>query len=193
MRLLLLTSWSWSWMPGGACVQVANLSPSLWVDRSRYFVFDGRRHGEQPGSKAGPQGKRQANHRQPVPWSTRARVSMTNDASRILAKEKEIKNVFKSFKPSLKAFWARVWVCVRCMLPSGTACLWDLPAFLQEGGGDEKHPDVMNPHLNITLPHPKWLNKSEIDQWNSPPCSYSEFSSLSLQDQTVCVVSVPLF
>ena len=66
-------------------------------------MFDGRQDDAWPGSKAGPQGKQQANHREPMPWSTRARVNMANDASLILAKEKEMQNIFKSFKPSLKA------------------------------------------------------------------------------------------
>lgn len=81
-------------------MEVRNLSPSPRVGCAQHFLFSGKQDDARPGSKAGPQGKEQANRRQPVPWSTRARVSMANDASLILAKEKEMQNVFK---PSLKA------------------------------------------------------------------------------------------
>lgn len=118
-----------------------------------------------PGTRLGPGGNSRQTTGSRSPWSTRARVNMANDAS--LAKEKEMQSVFKSFKPSLKASWTGVWVWVRHVLPSGTARLWDLPAFLQEAGGDKKHLIVVHPHLNIKKPQ-TWLNKSEIDHSDFP-------------------------
>lgn len=92
-----------------------------------------------PRSKAGAQGIEQPNHRQPISWLAKGRVNMAKNASLVLVKEKEMQNFFKAFKPGLKASWAGVQICARRMLPFGTACFWDLPAFLQEGGGEKKH------------------------------------------------------
>lgn len=135
MQLLGSESWSWCWIPGRVHAEVTNPSPP-WFGCVQHFLLVGRQSDAQPGNKTGLWGKHQANHRQPIPCSLRARVKM---ASLILAREKEMQNFFQFFKPILKASWAAIQVCVRCMLPSGTACLLDLLTFLQGGGGDEKY------------------------------------------------------
>lgn len=135
MQLLGFKSWSWCWTPDRVHVEVTNPSPP-WFSCMQHFFLVGRQDDAQPGNKVGLRGGQWANHRQPIPWSLRARMKM---ASVILAKEKEMQNLFQFFKPILKASGAGVQVCIRCMLPSGTVCILELPTFLQEGEDDEKH------------------------------------------------------
>lgn len=164
MHLLHFKSWSSSWIPAEAHVEVGNLSPSPRVGCAQYFLFNGKQDDAWPGSKAGTWGKQQAKHRQPVPWSTRATVSMANNASLILAMEKEMQNVFK---PSLKASWAGVRVCVRHILsPLGQLAFgtcqpfWKMMKLVKNIWCDESIQKCKKPQI--------WLNKSEIDHCGFP-------------------------
>jgi len=58
MHLLRLKSWSWCWVPGGARVEVADLSPSPWVGCPQRFLFNNGQ-GDARGDAAG---KPQAAH-----------------------------------------------------------------------------------------------------------------------------------
>lgn len=130
MQLLGFESWSWCWIPGRVHVEVTNPSPPRF-GCVQHFMLVGR----QPGNKAELWGKQWANHRQPIPWSPRARVKM---ASLILAKEKEMQNSFQFFKPFEGLLTRDTGLCKL------HAALWDsspldLPTFLQEDGDDEKY------------------------------------------------------
>lgn len=151
MHLLHFKSWSWSWIPGGASVWVANLSPSPWLGRAQHFLFDGRRDDARPGSKAGPWEKsRQSTDSQP-PGQRERGWTWQMLRPRSLQRTKKCN---MSLNPLNTVLRPPEW---GTGLPKTHAALWDNlplgPASLSARRWRwQKTSDVMNSHLNVKKP-----------------------------------------